>query len=73
VREALRHGTNGFLTPFPDVPALAAAIIELLEHRESLNPVRQAARQTVLDSYTINTLLPRQLRLVHGAGGDVSA
>ncbi len=66
VREILRHGVNGFLTPFPDVPALSAAIIDLLEKRASLTRVRQAARQTVLDKYDIRTLLPKQLRLIHG-------
>jgi glycosyltransferase involved in cell wall biosynthesis len=66
VREVLRHGENGFVTPFPDVPALAAGIIELLEKRESLDQVRRAARQTVLDSYDVNTLLPQQLRRIHG-------
>ena len=66
VREVLRHGENGFLTPFPNISALADGIIELLEKRESLNQVRQAARQTVLDRYNINTLLPEQLRLIHG-------
>ncbi|MDR1243482.1 MAG: glycosyltransferase [Deltaproteobacteria bacterium] len=67
VREAVRDGLNGFLTPFPDVQALSAGIIELLETRENLNHVRLAARQSVLDNYNVNTLLPRQLQLIHGA------
>jgi glycosyltransferase involved in cell wall biosynthesis len=67
VREALRHGENGFLAPFPDVPALAAGIVDLLERRQSLDQVRLAARQTVLDNYNVNTLLPAQMRLIHGA------
>ena len=66
VREVLRHGGNGFLAPFPDVPALAAGIIGLLEQREQLDQVRRAARQTVLDRYNVNTLLPGQLRRIHG-------
>ena len=66
VREVLRHNVNGFLTPFPNIPALSAGIIELLEKRESCTPVRQTARQTILDNYNVNTLLPRQLRLAHG-------
>ena len=66
VREVLRHGVNGFLTPFPDVPALAAGIIELLEKRDQLEDVRRAARQTVLDGYNVHALLPRQLQLLHG-------
>jgi len=75
VREALRHGVNGFLTPFPDVPALAAGIIELLEKRENFAQVRRAARQSVLDCYNVHTLLPKQLLLIHGteAGADASA
>jgi hypothetical protein len=65
VREVLRHEENGCLTSFPDVPALANGIIEILEKRESLERVRQAARQTVLDSDNVHTLLPRQLSLIH--------
>jgi len=65
VREALRHGENGFVTPFPDVPALADGIIETLEKRESLEQVRRAARQTVIDNYNVHMLLPRQLQLIH--------
>jgi len=64
VREVLHHGVNGFLTPFPDVPALTAGIIEILEKRASLEKVRRAARQTVLDGYNVHTLLPRQLRIL---------
>ena len=64
VHEVLSHGENGFLTPFPDVPALAEKIIDILERRESFEAVRQDARQTVLYCYNVHALLPRQLRLI---------
>ncbi|MCR9212780.1 MAG: glycosyltransferase family 4 protein [Proteobacteria bacterium] len=64
VQEVIRHGENGFLVDFFDVDALASQIEEALDDHKDLMPIRAAARQTVLDRYSLKKLLPQQLKLI---------
>lgn len=64
VREVVRHDENGLLTDFWDPAALADAIIYALENREKMERLRRAARQTVLNRYSLRTLLPQHMALV---------
>lgn len=53
VREVITHGKNGFLCDFWDTEALTATIVGLLEKKEQMLPIRQAARHTIVDAYNI--------------------
>lgn len=53
VREVINHGKNGFLCDFWGTDALAETVIGLLQKKEQMLPIRQAARQTILDSYNL--------------------
>ncbi len=69
VREVVKDGENGFLADFFDHEAFAEKIAYVLDHKDDLQQVRDAARQTVLDNYSHKKLLKRQLQLIR----DVAA
>ncbi len=65
VQEVIRDGLNGRLVPFADPLALALTVAEVLAHPERQQPLRRAARRTVLEHYDLRSVcLPRQLELV---------
>lgn len=65
VQEMIEHGVNGLLVDFFDVPGLTATVIDAIERRHELMPLREAARQTVIDRYDLNRQsLPRLTSLV---------
>jgi glycosyltransferase involved in cell wall biosynthesis len=51
VREVIRHGRNGLLTDFFDHAALADLLLDAVSRPETYAPLRQAARETVLEDY----------------------
>jgi glycosyltransferase involved in cell wall biosynthesis len=66
VEEVIRDGENGLLTDFFDVPALSARIVEALAERGRFEPLRRAARSTVVERYDLaRVCLPKQLALVN--------
>ena len=70
VREVIEHGKNGLLTDFFDVQALAQCAIDVLAHPERYRQLRDAARQTVIKRYDLESIcLPRQTALVTGLAG----
>lgn len=50
-REAVVHGRNGLVVPLGDVPALAAAIAELLNDRDKAARLGQTGRQMALERF----------------------
>ena len=65
VTEVIADGQNGLLTDFFSTQALAERIDYALDHRAELQPLREAARRTVLERYDLwSVCLPAQLRLV---------
>ncbi len=65
VREVITHGENGLLVDFFDTEALTASLSYALRHPEAMQPLRQQARQTVIDRFDLHTqCLPQQLALV---------
>jgi glycosyltransferase involved in cell wall biosynthesis len=69
VREVIRHGENGLLVDFFDVPAWSRTLTEALAHPERFTALRQAARQTVLDRYDLKSVcLPRTVDWVESFG-----
>lgn len=72
VREVIRHGHNGLLVNFFEADALAVCVIDALATSERYQPLRQAARRTIVESYDLRSLcLPRQTELIGRlAAGD---
>jgi glycosyltransferase involved in cell wall biosynthesis len=69
VREVIRHGENGLLVDFFDVPAWSRTLTEALAHPERFTALRQAARQTVLERYDLRSVcLPRTVEWVESFG-----
>lgn len=68
VREVIRDGVNGLLTPFHDETALARRIEDAYRHGPRLLALRQAARKTVLDSYERARCIDRQMRWIARLG-----
>jgi glycosyltransferase involved in cell wall biosynthesis len=65
VREVIRDGENGFLTPFFDVALLADRALDLIARRHEIAPVGLAGRATVLARYDFETVgLPVYLDLL---------
>lgn len=71
VQEVIRHGQNGTLVDFFDVPGWSAALTAALAEPARYMPLRAAARQTALDRYDQRLLLPRMVDFVerHGPAG----
>jgi glycosyltransferase involved in cell wall biosynthesis len=65
VEEVIEDGVNGFLVDFHSPDAIARKTAEVLDAGAALDPIRQAARETVLERYSLSKCLPRQLKLIH--------
>lgn len=67
VQEVISDGSNGLLADFFDSAALALRASDLLANRQDLASIRQAARQTVIERYDLQTIcLPQMLDLLAG-------
>lgn len=67
VEEALRHEENGLLVDFFSPREIVAAVNRVCESKDRLQPLRDAARQTIIDRYDFETVcLPAQLRMIEG-------
>lgn len=64
VREVIRDNENGLLVDFFSPQHLAERIDEVFAHKDRMQHIRKAARQTVLDGYALNKVLPLHLGLV---------
>jgi glycosyltransferase involved in cell wall biosynthesis len=70
VQEVIEHGRNGLLVDFFDHQALADTMAEALTRQQELQPLRQAARQTVAERYDLRRVcLPDMLKFVEQAAG----
>ena len=70
VKEVIEHGRNGLLVDFFDHQALAETMADALAHQGDLQPLRQAARQTVATRYDLHRVcLPDMLKFVEQAAG----
>lgn len=77
VREAVEDGVTGRLFDFFDVEGLADTVCRTLADRETLGPMRRAAREFAVSRYDLASVcLPRQMALFDqliGAGQGASA
>jgi glycosyltransferase involved in cell wall biosynthesis len=53
VPEIIKDGISGLLVPMDDAPALATAILWLMENPEQAQEIAKAGRQRILDHFTI--------------------
>ena len=69
VREVIRHGENGLLVDFFDIPGWSRTLTEALAKPERFTSHRAAARQTVLDRYDLRSVcLPQMVAMVERFG-----
>jgi glycosyltransferase involved in cell wall biosynthesis len=65
VEEVIRDGENGYLVDFFDRAALADRVSDMLVNREKQEPLRAAARQTVVERFDLaSKCLPAYLALL---------
>ena len=65
VEEVIRDGENGLLTDFFSSEGIADRVDYALSHRQELQPLREKARQTVVERYDLKRVcLPAQVNLV---------
>ena len=65
LRDVIRHGENGLLVDFFDGDALARTVAAVLADPAAHQPLRQAARATVVERFDLRRVcLPQQLALV---------
>ena len=65
VREVIDDGVNGLLVDFLSPAQIAGRVEEALVSQESLQPLRQRARQSVVERYDLlSVCLPQQLALI---------
>jgi glycosyltransferase involved in cell wall biosynthesis len=72
VQEAIEDGRTGLLTPFFDEDALATRLNRILDAPSSFDPIRAAARESIIRRYDLKTVcLPKQIEMVEriAAGG----
>jgi glycosyltransferase involved in cell wall biosynthesis len=73
VTEVIEDGRNGWLVDFHDTQALAARLSEALAARHWADPIRAAARETVVARYALADCLAAQYALLERARGGAPA
>ena len=62
--EVMEHEKNGILLPFFDQARLADTVVDALANPDRYQPLRKAARRTMLERFDLHALcLPRQVKL----------
>lgn len=64
VKEVIKDGENGLLADFFSPKQIADRISEVLDHPTRMAQVRQKARETVLERYSLELLLPSHVQLI---------
>ena len=64
VREVIEDGRNGVLVDFFSPEQIAKATLDALERPQHYQPMRQAARQTIIDRFDLQKLLPLHEKLI---------
>ncbi len=68
VEEVIQDGHNGLLVDFFDHKALASTLEQALARPDHYQPIRQQARQTMLDHYSLAKLIPTHERWIKQHG-----
>lgn len=65
VLEVVKNNYNGLLADFYDVDGIANKICYALENKNILSQIRENARKTILDKYSLEKLLPEHLKYIN--------
>ena len=68
VRELIDDGKNGLLIDFFAVDEWVEQVLQVFDDPAAFDPLREAARQTILDSYTLPKCLDKMLELYREVG-----
>lgn len=68
VREVIQHQHNGLLADFFDVEQMVELAMDALDNADAYLPVRNAARQTVEQQFSLSACLPQLAKLYQTAG-----
>ena len=61
VREVIEDGINGLLVDFFNPEQIADRVIEALDNPDKMAAIRTRARETIVEGYDLNKLLPQHL------------
>ena len=64
VREVVKDGHNGVLVPFFDTDAITDKLCHILDNNLEYQPLRSNARETIVERYSTDDLLPRYWDLI---------
>jgi glycosyltransferase involved in cell wall biosynthesis len=67
VEEVIEDGVNGWVVPFFDTDTIAGRVGDALALRRDVDPIRRAARETVVSRYALADCLQRQKALINTA------
>lgn len=74
VEELIEHGKTGLLVDFFDPHQIAMTVVDALQRRNELIPLREAARQKIVRNYDLNKhCLPSQIRLIENTARKIPA
>jgi len=66
VEEVMTDGYNGLLSDFYDKRELVNKIIFALDNQDKTQALRENARETIVEKYSLKKLLPRHIDLIKG-------
>ncbi len=64
VKELITDGESGVMVPFFDVDAQVEKICHILDNKADYQPIRDRARQVILERYAVKDLLPQFWQLI---------
>lgn len=64
VRELIKDGENGVLVPFWEPETIAEKLNHILDNKKEYAEMRKAARDHIVDKYSIKDLLPQYWQLI---------
>ena len=64
VRELITDGENGVLVPFKEPEVIAERLNQMLDNRQDYVELRKAARDHIVDKYSVKDLLPQYWQLI---------
>ncbi len=64
VEEVIKDGHNGLLVDFFSPEEIADRVDQILNHPQRMEHIRHAARQTIIDHYSLDICLQKQIQLI---------
>ena len=64
VKEVIKHSHNGLIVPFEDHEKLSETIVQVIKGDIDVKQIRENARKSILENYSLNECIQRQLSLI---------